>query len=137
MKMTEMKFFLTPCCFGAKQKQKLATKVGATGGLQAIGADDKRNKKTNPKVIQVINNCTVEKIVTKPQEHIVFTQEPGAKYLQHSVIAPNRRTGQDLADDFLEVAIENNSGASSEAVIADGTNTNTGWRECMLVHLER
>ena len=30
--------------FGTKQKLKLATQVGATGGLQCIGADGKRNK---------------------------------------------------------------------------------------------
>ena len=123
--------------FGTKQKLKLATQVGATGGLQCIGADGKRNKKTKQKVTQIINNCTVEKIVTKPQEHIVYTQEPGGTYLQHSEIAPNRGTGQDLADDFLEVVIENNSEASLEAVVADGTNTNTGWRDGCIAHLER
>ena len=86
--------------------------------MKCIGADGKRNKKTKQKVIQIINDCEVEKVVTKPQEHIVYTQEPGGSYLQHSEIAPNKVTGQDLADDFLEVVIENNSEASLEAGVA-------------------
>lgn len=123
--------------FGAKQKLRLENKVAATGGLKCIGADGKRNKKTKQKIIQIINDCEVEKVVTKPQEHIVYTQEPEGSYLQHSEIAQNKGTGQDLADDFLEVVIENNSEASLEAVVADGTNTNTGWRDGMIAHLER
>ena len=83
--------------FGAKQKLQLQAKVGATGGLRCIGADGKRNKKTKQKEMQLINDCMVEKIVTKPQEHIVYTQEPGGSYLQHSEIPKNKGTGQDLS----------------------------------------
>ena len=60
--------------------------------MQCIGADSKTNKKSKQKVTQFINNCTVEKIVTKPQEQIVYTQDPGGTYLQNSEIAPNRGT---------------------------------------------
>ena len=123
--------------FGLKQKLKLKDRVGASGGIQCIGADGKRNKKTRQKVYQNINNNEVEKIVTKSQEHIVYTQEPGGSYLQHSEIAPNKGTGQDLAEDFLEVVIENNSEITLEAIVADGTYTNTGWRDGMIAHLER
>ena len=123
--------------FGAKQKEKLKTQVGSTGGLLCIGADGKRNKKTKQIEVQLINNSMVEKVVTKPQEHIVYTQEPGGSYLQHSEIAPTKGTGQDLADDFLEVIIENNSEITIVAILVDGTNTNTGWRDGMIAHLER
>ena len=123
--------------FGLKQTMKLKDRVGATGGLKCIGADGKRNKKTKQKVLQNINNCEVEKVVTKSQEHIVYTQEPEGSYLQHSEIPPNKGTGQDLAEDFLEVVIENDSEFTLEAIVADGTNTNTGWRDGMIAHLER
>ena len=78
--------------FGAKQKLEKKAKVYATGGLKCIGSDLKRNKKTKQKELQVMNNC----VVTKSQEHIVYTQEPPGSYLQHSEIAPHKGTGQDL-----------------------------------------
>ena len=59
--------------FGAKQKELLKSNVGLTGGLRCIGADGKRNKKTKQIETQIVNNSMVEKIVTKPQEHIVYT----------------------------------------------------------------
>ena len=123
--------------FGDKQKQVLKTQVSSNGGLMCVGADGKRNKKTKQVEVQMINNSMVEKVVTKRQEHIVYTQEPGGSYLQHSEIAPNKGTGQDLAEDFLEVIIENGSELTIVAILVDGTNTNTGWREGMIAHLER
>jgi hypothetical protein len=114
--------------FGAKQELQLQAKVGATGGLRCIGADGKRNKKTKQKEMQLINDCMVEKIVTKPQEHIVYTQEPGGSHLQHSEIPKKQR------EVFLDVLIENHSEATIEVIVAD---TNTGWRDGMIAHLER
>ena len=122
--------------FGAKQKQKQKSQVDKTGGLQCIGADGKRNKKTKQRVIQIFNGVETVKIVTKSQEHIVYTQPPGS-YLTHSEIAPNKGTCIGLAEDFLDVIIENNSELSIEAVVCDGTNTNVGWKDGMLAHLER
>ena len=75
--------------------------------------------------------------MTKSQGHIFYTQEPEGSYLQHSEIAPNKGTRQDLKEDFLEVVIENDSEISLEAIVADGTNTNTGRRDGMIAHLER
>ena len=123
--------------FGAKQRQKLRTEVEGTGGLRCIGADGKRNKKTKQRETQTINGVETVKVVTKCQEHIVYTQEPPGSYLTHSEIPPNKGTGQDLADDFLEVLIENSSDATLEAVVCDGANVNTGWRDGMLAFLER
>ena len=97
----------------------------------------KETKKTLQKECQTINNNTVEKVVVKSQEHIVYTREPEGSYLQHSEILPNSGTGHDLADDMLEVLRENHSEKSLEAIVADGTSLNTGWRDGMIAHLER
>ena len=123
--------------FGAKQKEKQRNKIMETGGLRCIGSDGKRNKKTKQRVIQVINGKETVKVVTKSQEHIVYTTEPPGSYLAHSEIPPNKGTGKDLAEDFLDILIENNSDTTIEAVVCDGTYTNTGWRDGMLAHLER
>ena len=123
--------------FGAKQKQKQKTKLKECGGLRCVGADGKRNKKTKQREIQIINGVETVKVVTKCQEHIVYTQEPPGSYLTHSEIAPGKGTGKDLADDFLDILIENNSEATIEAVVCDGTNVNTGWKDGCLAHLER
>ena len=42
-----------------------------------------------------------------------------------------------MADDFLDVIAEHDSTESIEAVVMDGTNTNTGWKDGMMAHVER
>ena len=123
--------------FAAKQKGKHKTKIELTGGLKCIGADGKRNKKTKQKEVQIINGIETVKVVTKSQEHIAYTIEPEGSYLTHSEIAAKKGTGLGLAEDFLDVLIENNSESTLEAVVCDGTNSNTGWKDGMLSHLER
>ena len=123
--------------FAAKQKQKHKSKVETTGGLKCIGADGKRNKKTKHREVQVINGIETIKVVTKSQEHIVYTIEPEGSYLVHSEIPPKKGTGLGLAEDFLDVLIENNSETTLEAVVCDGTYTNIGWKDGMVAHLER
>ena len=123
--------------FGAKQNKKQKENVRETGGLRCIGADGKRDKKTKQREVQIINGAETVKVVTKCQEHIVYTREPPGSYLTHSEIAPNKGTGKDLADDFLDILIENHSDTTIEAVVCDGTYTNTGWKDGMLAHLER
>ena len=123
--------------FAAKQKGKHKTKIELTGGLKCIGADGKRNKKTKQKEVQIINGIETVKVVTKSQEHIAYTIEPEGSYLTHSEISAKKGTGLGLAEDFLDVLIENNSESTLEAVVCDGTNSNTGWKDGMLSHLER
>ena len=62
----------------------------------------------------MINGSETVKVVTKCQEHIVYTREPPGSYLAHSEIAPNKGTGKDLADDFLDILIENHSDTTIE-----------------------
>ena len=42
-----------------------------------------------------------------------------------------------MADDFLDVLADHGSKESFEAVVMDGTNTNTGWKDSMMAHVER
>ena len=67
----------------------------------------------------------------------MYTSEPGGHYLDHSEIDKGKGTGKDLADDFFEILVENNSVETLEAVLCDGTNVNVGNRTGMLCFLER
>ena len=121
--------------FGARQKEK--HEAANKDGISCIGSDGKRNKKTRVREVQIINNKEVEKYTRKTQEHIVYTSEPGGHYLDHSEIDKGKGTGKDLAEDFFEILVENNSVDTLEAVLCDGTNTNVGNRTGMLCFLER
>ena len=61
--------------------------------------------------------------------------EPSGQYLCHSTVVQG--TGRALANDFRDVLAEHNSIATIEAVVCDGTNTNTGWKDGFIAHLER
>ena len=41
-----------------------------------------------------------------------------------------------MADDFLDVLADHGSRESFEAVVMDETNTNTGWKDGMIAHVE-
>ena len=68
-------------------------------------------------MIQIVNRVETEKFVVKYQKHIVYTKRPSGSYLNNSLIQTNKGTGNDLANDFLEVVIENNSENSFEKTI--------------------
>ena len=121
--------------FSAKQKEIRKQKLEAGGGLLCIGSDSKRNKKTRVREIHIIDGEAKEKFSIKTREHIVYTTEPDGEYLCHSEV--KKGTGKDLCRDFMDVLAEHDSKDSLLAVVADGTNTNTGWKDGMLSHLER
>ena len=123
--------------YAAKQKANQVKVVEDSGGLQCLGADGKRNQKTRKRVVQIINGEEVEKTVVGPQEHIVYTIEPEGEYLCHSEIPHGKGDGRGLADDFLDVIAEHKCNNSLVAVVADGTATNTGWKNGFMAHLER
>ena len=52
-------------------------------------------------------------------------------------LRPRLGTGRDLANTFIEVIAEHESLDSIVAVVADGMNTITGWKEGMIAHTER
>ena len=120
-----------------KQKAKMKKKVEDSGGLGCLGVDGKRDKKTRKRVIQLINGTEVEKDVVEFDERLAYTMERSGEYLCHSAVSANKGTGRGLADDFIEVLAENHSRDTIEAVVADGTNTNTGWNIGFIAYVER
>ena len=121
--------------FAARQKDIRKKKRQGEGGIKCFGSDGKRNKKTRVSEIEIVNGETKEKFSMKTREHIVYTSEPGGEYLCHSEVS--KGTGRDLANDFVDVIAEHDSVDSIVAVLADGTNTNTGWKDGMIAHVER
>ena len=121
--------------FSARQRDIRKKKRQGDGGIKCFGSDGKRNKKTRVCEVNIVNGDPKEKFSLKTSEHIVYTTEPGGEYLCHSEISSG--TGRDLANDFIEVKAEHESLDSIVAVVADGTNTNTGWKDGMIAHTER
>ena len=121
--------------FSAKQKNIRKEKLQMENGIKCFGSDGKRNKKTRVAEIEIINGEPKEKFSIKTREHIVYTSEPGGEYLCHTEVS--KGTGRDLANDFVDVIAEHESLESIVAVVADGTNTNTGWKDGMIAHTER
>ena len=121
--------------FSAKQKNLRQERLQAGGGIQCLGTDGKRDKKTRVCEVQIINGEPKEKFSIKTREHIVYTQEPAGEYLCHSEV--DKGTGRHLANDSMDVLAEHDSLESLLAVVADGTPTNTGWKDGMIAHLER
>ena len=112
-------------------------KIKDLGGIGCVGVDGKRDRKSKKIVIEVINGNEVEKKKVGVEEHITYTLELSGDYLTHSTIPPGKGTGRDLANDFIDVIAEHASTESLEAVVMDGTNTNTGWKDGMVAHVER
>ena len=98
---------------------------------------ERGTRKTKTTVIEIVNGKQIEKKKVAPEEHITYTIEPSGNYLTHSVIQAGKGTGRDLADDFLDVLAENKSSRTIEAVLADGTAVNTGWKDGFISHVER
>ena len=123
----------------AKEKfariQKAKKTEETNDGIQCLGTDGKRDKRTLRKETVKVNNIETEKHFVGTEEHIVYTNEPKGDYLTHS--APEDGSGQGLAKDLLEVLAEHNSTESLKAICCDGTATNTGWKSGMLANVER
>ena len=58
--------------FSAKQKHIRKEKLKAGGGIECLGSDGKRNKKTRVCEGQIINGKHKEKYPMKTREHIVY-----------------------------------------------------------------
>lgn len=118
------------------EKQKVKKKDEVKDGLECIGVDGKRNKKTLKSETKTVNGVKVKKQSVGTEEHIVYTNESiKGDYLTHST--PKDGTGKGLASDMLDVLAEVNSLETLKAVCCDGTATNTGWKDGMVPNLER
>ena len=123
--------------YRASEKAKKMEKIKDLGGIGCVGVDGKRDRKSKKIVVEVINGKEVEKKKVGVEEHLTYTLEPSGDYLTHTTIPAGKGTGRDLADDFLDVLADHGSKESFEAVVMDGTNTNTGWKDGMMAHVER
>ena len=121
--------------FAARQKEEQRTVLSETGGLECLGSDGKRNKKTRMKKTVIVNGVETEKFFIGTEEHVVYTKEPGGEYLCHSAV--KNGTGRGLATDYVEVLAETDSMETIKAVCCDGTVVNTGWKDGMFAHVER
>ena len=121
--------------FSSKEKALRKERLEAGGGIQCLGSDGKRNKKTRVCEVEILNGEPKEKYSMKTREHIVYTEEPAGEYLCHSDV--KHGTGRALASDFVDVLSEHGAKDSILAVVADGTNVNVGWKDGMIAHVER
>ena len=117
-----------------RKERKEELKEQLHGKLQCVGFDGKRD------ITQVIEE-TVEsgEIVrtksTKREEHIVYVSEPGGTYIDHSTL--DSGTSKSVARNLTDLIRETESEDTLQAVLADGTNVNTGWRNGAIVEVER
>ena len=121
--------------FASKQKKMRSEGLKKKGGIQCLGTDGKRDKKTKVCEIEIVNGVENKKFSTKTREHIVYTEEPGGEYLCHSELSCG--TGKDLSNDAVDVLAVKDSIDTILAILCDGTFTNTGWKDGMIAHTER
>ena len=69
--------------------------------------------------------------------HLTYTFEPSCNYLTHTAFTAGKGTRRDLASYVVDVLAENESKDTLEAVVADGTAVNTGWKDGFIGHVER
>ena len=120
--------------FAVKEKARVDEEISSSG-IECIGTDGKRNKKTLKKTMHIVDGEEVEKVTKGTEEHIAYTKEPGGEYITHSTVTDG--TGRGLAEDARDVVAEINATKSLLAVLLDGTSVNTGWKEGLVAHLER
>lgn len=118
--------------FSEKEKVRKKEEVS---GIECLGVDGKRDKKTIKKTFNIVNDEEVEKITKGTEEHVVYTAEPGGEYLTHSTITDG--TGKGLSKDFLDVTAEVEALESLLAILLDGTSVNVGWKSGLVAHVER
>ena len=117
------------------KKQKEKAKEEAKAGIECIGTDGKRDRKTKIVKMITVNGVEKESFDTGTEEHVVYTNEPKGEYLTHTTAKDG--TGRGLANDLIEILAEYESQESLKAICCDGTATNTGWQDGMVAHTER
>ena len=72
---------------------------------------------------------------TEREEHLVFCEELGGAYIGHSTLDSGNSAS--VAKNVLDLIRETKCEESIIALLVDGTNVNTGWRNGALVQIER
>ena len=106
--------------------------------LICIGVDGKDDQLTKTYETKEENGIISLRRVAKKEHHLTFTSESGdltGKYLTHEIISkPN---SQALADSTFKVLEEYDSLTSIQAILLDNTAVNTGWKNGLVVKLEK
>lgn len=116
-----------------KRKRKEET----SGRVKCFGFDGKKDKKTKVLKEVEVDGKAVTKQATATEEHIVFVEEPGGKYLDHIGVEAGEGTGRHLGLAVSDLVRDYDSADSIEAVCADGTAVNTGYLTGAIAELER
>ena len=119
----------------AKKQKEKKKEEALKEGIQCIGTDGKRDKKTKIVKMITVNGVEKESHDTGTEEHVVYTTEPKGEYLTHTT--PKNGTGRGLANDLIDILGEYESKETLMAICCDGTATNTGWQDGMVAHTER
>ena len=120
-----------------QKERKKKKKEESSGGIKCIGFDGKKDKNTKVLEEVEINGNIMMKQASKSEEHIVFVEEPSGKYLDHVSVDEGKGTGRDIGHVITDLLGEYDSTESLEAVCADGTAVNTGYRSGAIAELER
>ena len=70
--------------FSAKEKER-KYEINRKG-IECIGADGKRDRKSVIRKAEIINGLQMEKTCKGTEEHITYTTEPEGQYLTHSTV---------------------------------------------------
>jgi hypothetical protein len=117
--------------------KKRRRKEETSGEVRCLGFDGKKDKHTKVLREIVVDGKAVTKQATATEEHIVFVDEPGGKYLDHIEVDAGEGTGRHLGLAVSELVREYDSNDSIEAVCTDGTAVNTGYLTGAIAEVER
>ena len=121
-----------------RQEKQIVMRFNDTyGAINCLGFDGKKDKNTKVLVDSNVDGKITTKQDSITEEHSVFVNEPEGKYLDHISVEPGKGTGRDLANDVCDLIREYNSQESIEAICADGTSVNTGYKTGAIAETER
>ena len=120
-----------------QKERKRKRKDETSGKVTCLGFDGKKDKKTKTLIDTEVAGKTVTKQGFAAEEHIVFVNEPEGRYLDHIVVEPGKGTGRDVGQAVSDLVREYDSADTIQAVCADGTAVNTGYKSGAIAEAER
>ena len=123
-----------------KKRQKEAKKrrrEEAKHGVQCLGLDGEKDKKTRVMVERKVGEVMEERQGTATVDHYTFVEEPGGRFLDFISVEQGNATGKGLGREVTDLVRSYNSEETLIAVCTDGTNVNTGWKTGAIAELER
>ena len=117
-----------------QKERKRKRKDETSGKVTCLGFDGKKDKKTKQKLIDTEG---AGQTVTKQGFTAVFVNEPEGRDLDHIVVEPGKGTGRDIGQAVSDLVREYDSADTIQAVCADGTAVNTGYKSGAIAEAER